>query len=115
VKAGIRKYLRHHINSLEEGLKITKSEKSTIEADRPDFLAKDKNNRTVLIECKGFAVPEDCRQLERYGQGLRKENPRLILLSFKFDDGCFKEAKNNPQMELFECDLTFKKVFPESL
>lgn len=112
VKAGIRKYLRRHINSLEEGMKITKSEEATTTADRPDFIAKDKDNKTVLIECKGYAVPQDCGQLERYGKGFGKEKPRLMLVAFKIDDGCLKEAKNNPQMELFECDLMFKQVFP---
>jgi hypothetical protein len=112
VKAGIRKYLRRHINSLEEGMKIVKSEEPTSTADRPDFIARDKDGRIVLIECKGNAFPEDCRQLERYGEGLKKENPRLILVAFKVDDGCMKEAKSSRPMELVECDLTFKRVFP---
>lgn len=112
VKAGIRKYLRRHIDSLEDGLMIIKSEEATTASDRPDFIAKDRDNRTVLIECKGYAVPQDCGQLERYGEGLEKKNPRLMLVAFRIDDGCLKEAKNNPQMELFECDLKFKKVFP---
>ena len=54
VKAGIRKYLRRHIDSLEKGLKIAKSEEATGKTDRPDFIAKDKNNETVIIECKGY-------------------------------------------------------------
>jgi RecB family endonuclease NucS len=112
VKAGIRKYLRRHIDSLEEGMKIIKTEKATTVSNRPDFIAKDIDNRTVIIECKGYAVPQDCGQLERYGEGLQKENPRLILIAFKIDNGCLKEAKNNSRMELIECDLKFKKVFP---
>ena len=91
---------------------ISESEEKTTASDRPDFIAKDKDNQTVLIECKGYAVPQDCEQLERYGEGLEKKNPRLMLVAFRIDDGCLKEAKNDPQMELFECDLKFKKVLP---
>jgi len=91
-------------------MKITKSEERTTASDQPDFIAQDKEKRKVIIECKGYAVPEDCGQLERYGEGLEKENPRLILVAFKIDDGCLKEARKNPQMELFECDLKFKKI-----
>jgi len=110
IKAGLRKYLRRHINSLEEGLKIVKSEKSTSRTDRPDFVARDKSGKTVIIECKGNAFPGDCEQLERYGENLAKENPRLILIAFKIDDGCIDVAKKIPEMELFECDLEFTKI-----
>jgi hypothetical protein len=110
VKAGIRKYLKHQIDSLENGLKIMKSEKRTSKTDQPDFIAKDRSGQTVLIECKGNAYPEDCEQLERYARHLARENPRLMLLAFRIDDGCLEEAKKNPRMELVECDLKFKKV-----
>jgi hypothetical protein len=39
VKAGIQKYLRRHIDSLEKGLKIMKSEERTSKTDQPDFLS----------------------------------------------------------------------------
>lgn len=110
VKAGIRKYLRRHIDSLEKGLKITKSEKATDKSDIPDFIARDKGGRTVVIECKGNAYSGDCDQLEKYGRNLAREKPRLMLVAFRIDDGCLKEARKNPQMELFECDLKFTKV-----
>jgi len=112
VKAGIRKYLGRHIDSLEKGLKILKSEKSTGKTDRPDFVAKSRMGETVVIECKGNAYPGDCDQLQRYGRNLRKENPRLMLIAFRIDDGCFKEAENNSRMELYQCDLKFEKIFP---
>ena len=99
---------------LEGGLKILKSEEATNETDRPDFIGKDKDGNDVLIECKGYAFAEDCRQLERYGENFGKENARLFLVAFKIADGCLKEAKQNSKMELFECDLIFKKIFPSS-
>lgn len=110
VKAGIRKYLRRQIDSLEKGLKITKSEERTSKTDQPDFVARDKNGKKVIIECKGYACPIDCDQLDRYGKSLAKEKPRLMLVAFRIDDGCLKEAERNSQIELFECDLKFKKV-----
>ena len=110
IKAGLRKYLRRYINSLEKGLKIVKSEKSTSRTDRPDFIAKDRSGTTVIIECKGNAFPGDCEQLERYGENLARENPRLMLIAFKIDDGCIELAKRIPRMELFECDLEFTKI-----
>jgi bifunctional DNA-binding transcriptional regulator/antitoxin component of YhaV-PrlF toxin-antitoxin module len=110
IKAGIRKYLNRHLNSLEEGLKIVKSEKPTSKTDRPDFIAKDRLRQTVLIECKGTAYPEDCEQLERYGKNLTKENSRLMLVAFKITDECISIARKNPRMKLFECDLVFNKI-----
>lgn len=112
VKAGIRKYLGKNIDSLEKGLKIIKSERRIAETDQPDFIGRDKNNVTVIIECKGSASAGDCDQLERYGKKLTKEKSRLMLVAFKIDGGCIREAEKNSRMELFECNLTFKKVFP---
>jgi hypothetical protein len=110
VKAGIRKYLRRNIDSLEKGLKIVRFEERTSKTDQPDFLAKDRNGRTVIIECKGYAYSDVCDQLERYEESIEKEKPRLMLVAFRIDDGCLKAAEKNPQMELFECDLKFTKV-----
>lgn len=110
IKAGIRKYLRRHLSSLEKGLKIIKSEKSTSRTDRPDFIAMDQRSQMVIIECKGIAYPGDCEQLERYGRNLARENPRLMLIAFKIDGECVKFAKKHPEMELYECDLTFAKI-----
>lgn len=110
VKAGIRKYLRKNLLVLEQGLKITHAEKPTTENERPDFIAKDKDGRTVLIECKGNACATDCRQLERYGETFADKKARLFLIAFKIDDECYKEAKNNPRLELFECDLSFHRI-----
>lgn len=39
-------------------------------------------NGLIVIECKGFAVPKDCNQLEWYRESLKKENPRLMLIAF---------------------------------
>jgi len=110
VKAGIRNYLKKRIHSIEEGLTITKSESRVSEADRPDFLAKDRKNRPVIIECKGRAYADACEQIERYGKNKAKGKPRLMLIAFQFDDGCLQEAKKNPRIELVQCDLKFHKV-----
>jgi hypothetical protein len=112
VKAGIRKYLRHRLDSLEKGLRITKSEKHTSHTDRPDFLAKDKDGRTVIIECKGNAYAGDCGQLEGYGKNLKLEKPRLMLVAFRIDDECIKIAEKNLMIELYECDLKFTRRTP---
>lgn len=113
VKAGMRKYLRRRIDSLEKGLKIMKSEERTSKTDQPDFIARDKNGKTVVIECKGYAYPGDCGQLERYERNIAREKPRLMLVAFRIDDGCLKEAERNPRIELFECDLKFTKISPK--
>jgi hypothetical protein len=109
IKAGIRKYLWHHLDSIEKGLKIIKAERSLSETGRPDFIARDQKGKAVIIECKGSAYPADLEQLERYGKDFAKEKPRLMLVAFKIADECVKLAEKNPKIELFECDLTFKR------
>jgi RecB family endonuclease NucS len=121
VKAGIGKYLHRHIDALEKGLKIKVSEEYISETDRLDFRAEDKDAKTVIIECKGHALPTDCDQLKRYEKTMarkQKKAPggiprpiRLMLVAFNFEAGCRKEAAKN-QIELFECDLTFRKHPP---
>jgi len=110
VKIGIGKYLKRHLDSLEKGLRITKSEKSISKTDRPDFIAEDANGQMVIIECKGTAYPEDCTQLEQYGKNVAKENPRLMLIAFKIANECMKLAKKSSRIELYECDLEFRKI-----
>jgi len=111
IKAGMRKYLRRHLDSLEKGLKITHAETSISKSDRPDFLAKDARGKPVIIECKGSAYPADLEQLEGYDKpSAKKEKARLMLVAFKIADECIKLAEKNPRIELFECDLTFKRV-----
>lgn len=109
VKAGIRKYLPNVIGDLEPGLRLTGAEHSISAADRPDFIAIDRNERTVIIECKGTAKERDCEQVERYGKTFKSKNPRLMLVAFKFQEGCEKAAKKRG-LELVECELRFKKV-----
>ena len=70
-KAGIRKYVENRMSRLEAGLEITRIEHSINDTDRPDFIARDRGGRTVLIECKGAAVERDCQQLLRYGTNYR--------------------------------------------
>jgi hypothetical protein len=63
----------------------------------------------VIIECKGNAYPGDCDQLEQYGKNVTKENPRLMLIAFRIDDGCLESIKTSG-IELFECNLDFTRV-----
>ena len=35
-----------------------------------------------------------------------------MLVAFRFHPGCVKEAGKNPQIELFECELTFHPLAP---
>ncbi len=108
-KAGLRKYMPGRANKLEKGLKIKNAEKPTSKSNRPDFLAVDARHRAVLIECKGSAHEGDCQQLRGYARDLRKSKPRLMLVAFKTDSDC-REAAREKQIELFECDLYFRKV-----
>jgi len=110
IKASIRKYMKRHINSLEKGLKIVKAEKAVSQTDRPDFIARDSSGQAVIIECKGTAHHEDCEQLERYGKNYAKGNARLILVAFKITDECLLSARKSTGIELFECDLKFRKI-----
>ena len=111
IKAGLRKYLRKHVSNLERGLKITRAERGISKIDRPDFLAIDEKGGKVIIECKGVAYPSDIDQIERYGR-TSGEKARLILVAFKIRDECLKSAAANPKIELYECDLSFRKTAP---
>jgi len=108
-KAGLRKYLGERIDKLEEGLVMERAERSTSETDRPDFIAIDSRNRTVLIECKGTAYEKDCDQLSGYGQRHVEKKPRLMLVAFRFDEACRKLAKQKG-IELIECDLNVTRI-----
>jgi len=110
IKAGLGKYLRRRITNLEKGLKITKAEWAISKTERPDFLATDEKGRRVIIECKGVAYPTDIDQLARYGE--TSEDARLMLVAFKIRDECLRLAAANPRIELYECDLDFRKIFP---
>ena len=108
-KAGLRKYMPGRVEKLERGLVIKDAEKSTSRSNRPDFLAIDARDRTVLIECKGSAHEVDCQQLERYARDHKESKPRLMLVAFKTDSDCRKTAREK-QIELVECDLRFTRV-----
>ncbi len=108
VKLGIRKYLGKHLDRLEEGLTVVKVEKAISEHHRPDFEAKDRRGRTVVIECKGSATPEHLDQLEEYGRERRAS--RLMLVAFRISDRCKQIAKRNKRFELYECDLDFSHI-----
>lgn len=111
VKAGLVKYLHHSLDTLESGLIIKEVEPSIGKRKRPDFIAKDKKKRLVLIECKGTASADAVDQItdykKRYG---KEENPRLIIVAFKIDERCKSAAKRAGNVELFECDLNFHKI-----
>lgn len=108
VKAGISKYVRKNLDKLEIGLKITHEEKSINEQNRPDFLAKDKNGTSVIIECKGYAESETIKQIKRYRSNYPKAS-RCFLIAMRISEDCKKEAARNG-IEVFEVDLNFNKI-----
>lgn len=114
IKAGLVKYLYHSLDKLEPGLKIEHVEVSIgkQKRSRPDFIAKDKRGRTVLIECKGIAGEKAIEQIKdyekRYGRGKKS---RLMLVAFKIKEACKPKARKE-NIELIECDLSFKKRAP---
>lgn len=115
VKAGLIKHLYRSLNVLELGLKIKRVEPSIRKRKRPDFIAEDKEERPVLIECKGTASGDAVDQIKdyekKYGKGA---SPRLMIVAFKIDEMCRSAAKSAGNVELFECDLSFRKIFDQT-
>jgi hypothetical protein len=113
VKAGLVKYLNHSLEKLEPGLTIKHAEVAIGEQKRaiPDFIAKDRRGRTVLIECKGIAGEASVRQIKDYEKEYSKgENSRLIIFAFRVNKACRLAAKKERNVELVECDLDFQKI-----
>lgn len=110
VKAGLIKYLHRSLDALETGLKIEQAELFVGEK-RPDFIAKDKGGRTVLIECKGNAGLDTVEQIKRYEvEFSKRKNPRLMIVAFRINEACRLAAKKAGNIELYECDLDFKAL-----
>ncbi len=78
---------------------------------RPDFIAEDKKGKTVIIECKGTAGEAAVDQIldyqKKYG---KKKDTRLIIVAFRFTDACKSYANRVGNVELFECNLGWKRV-----
>jgi len=109
VKAGLMNYFLSYAHVFERVLKIRRVEREVARGHRPDFGAQDAKGTPVIIECKGFATPESCRQLARYGRKHRKNHkskrrPRLLLVAFAFEEACRKVA-SEAGIELFSCKL----------
>lgn len=109
IKVGLSKYLKQNLNLIENGLKIIKAEVRITPKNQPDFIAEDINGKKVIIECKGTASGRDLYEKIKYKKTYIKECPRLMLIAFKFSDDCKKAAKDL-NVELIECDLSFKKL-----
>lgn len=78
---------------------------------RPDFIAEDKEGRTVIIECKGTAGEYAVKQLQLYGQEYgRGKEPRLVIVAFRITGSCKLAATKAGNVELVECDLDFQKI-----
>lgn len=108
VKSGLSKYVRKKLDKLERGLLITREEKAIDTGNRPDFLAKDRNQTKVVIECKGSQVGLDAiEQVLRYKKSYGK-NARYLLIAFSFDHRLIEKAKKNG-IEVYEVDLKFKR------
>jgi hypothetical protein len=109
VKAGLSKYLKRNLNSLEMGLILNTEETHLDKHNRPDFTAKDKNGCEVIIECKGsFAGISAVDQAVRYRR-VKGQNSRYFLVAFSFDESARVKAKKEG-IELFEVDLLFNKL-----
>jgi len=111
VKAGLVKYLYRSLDALEPGLRIKHVEPSIQRRKRPDFIAADKKGRPVLIECKGTASGDAVDQIKQYEKlyGMKKSS-RLMIVAFKIDEMCMSAAKRAGNVELFECNLDFRKI-----
>jgi RecB family endonuclease NucS len=108
VKAGLSKYVKRNLEKLEDGLTIEREEKSIDKENRPDFIAKDRNGKKVIIECKGsLADLSDISQVINYLRSYGQE-ARYFLIAFSFNERCLEKAKKT-KIELIECDLVFKK------
>jgi len=108
LQAGIRKFLRRKIDFLELGLSIVDYEKRISDSNQPDFIAKDKDGVTVIIECKKTAEKSDVEKLLSYSNDI-SEKHRMILIAFSITPECRVEAKRN-LIDCFECDLKFNKL-----
>jgi hypothetical protein len=110
VKAGIKKYVRKDLTRLEKGLKIVSAERGVLGQERPDFLAKDAKGNLVLIECKGTAHEDAVLQVKDYlAKFKKKQGTRAFIVAFRITPEC-KKVANRFNIELFECDLTFKSL-----
>jgi len=113
VKAGIVKYLYASLDDLEDGLKILKAEVAIgkDKRKRPDFIAKDKSGRTVIIECKGTAGEDAVDQILEYQREYREDtDSRLMIIAFRISNSCKSYAKRVGNIELVECNLQWKKL-----
>jgi hypothetical protein len=113
IKAGLIKYLHHSLDRLEEGFVIRSAEVAIgkKKRPRPDFIAEDKQGRTVLVECKGTAGESAVEQILRYEKEYGKDKGvRLIIVAFRISEACMLAAKKAGNIELIECDLNFRKI-----
>jgi len=111
VKAGLVKYLHFSLDRLEKGLRIKTAEVAIgkEKRSRPDFIAEDKNGRTVLIECKGNAGESTVDQILGYSKEYGKD-ARLMIVAFKINESCRLTSREAGNIELVECDLDFHKI-----
>lgn len=114
IKAGLVKYLYSSLEKLEKGLTITKVEVAIgkqKKISRPDFIAKDRQGKPVIIECKGSANEAAVEQIQSYEKEYGKDkDPRLLIVAFRINDACRLAARKAGNVELYECDLTFRRI-----
>jgi len=113
IKAGLLKYLYHSLDRLEKGLKLKSAEIAIgkQKGSRPDFIAEDRQGRTVIMECKGTAGEGTVEQIQSYEREYSKgQKPRLIIIAFKINEACRSAAKKAGNIELVECDLAYTPI-----
>ncbi|MCX6777272.1 MAG: hypothetical protein NT157_00095 [Candidatus Micrarchaeota archaeon] len=109
VKAGLSKYVKIYSNDMETGLKIIKEERHIDDENKPDFIAKDRTGKTVIIECKGNRVGSAAiEQILRYKRSYGK-NARYFLIGFTFDRRAIEQARKE-NIVVYEVDLKFKRM-----
>jgi len=92
-EAELRDYLAANPDEIEEGLHVIRKERP-IGAGYADIVARDREGRYVVIEVKRVtASREAVRQLHRYVEKLREENPAAPVRGILVAPSISKEAK----------------------
>lgn len=106
----IEKYLKNHLDKIEDGLEFLDSQFSITDAII-DILAKDKNGKTVIIElkieCDERLIWQSIYYPKQYKKEYKDEEIRMICLSPFYASwilSAFEELKN---IELYEYKLIF--------
>jgi predicted Mrr-cat superfamily restriction endonuclease len=110
----IKDYMENHLEEVEKGLRLVKRENPTSEGPM-DFLAKDKNNKNVVIEVKIEADESAIAQVRKYMRSFKKDKRspevRGLVVAEEFTRGCLDDAdelrKLGMNIRLYKCKKKF--------